>query len=226
MDERPFSSERILRALSQFVRALSHSVRGDLSVINNDLSYFSSLLPDEDVTSSLSRCVSIADALRKLTFAQGEAFQSYPSDIETVMLGSFSPATTVNLVSNEDTEKLVTIDPLITQRALKTIHDTLLAGEDALSLSLERSTDASLLVRILSSRSAVLDGEEEGEVQSEVQGEDVLQLVDATILVRGEASVPAVALADITLALQSIHCRVLWNSASKRVVGIEYALVT
>lgn len=216
MDERPISSERIMRALSQFIRAFSHSVRGDLSVINNDLSYFSSLLPEEDITSSVARCAAITDALRQLTFAQGEAFQSHPSDIKAVILDSFSPATTVNLASNEETEKLVKIDPLVTQRALKVIHDTLLAEEDALSLSLERSSDASLVTKILSSRAVASHGQE--------HHDDVLQLVDATILVRGEASVPAIALADITLAVQSIYCRVFLNSASKRVVGIEYTI--
>ena len=51
--------------LEGFARVLSHKLRGPLSVIQNDLTYLQSLVPQGECTRSLERCRQITNLLRE-----------------------------------------------------------------------------------------------------------------------------------------------------------------
>ena len=204
-------SDRILKNLSQMMRAFSHTVRGDLSVINNDLSYLSTLLPNEDIGASLARCTSITAALRDIQFVQSEQFKSSPTTVEALFRESFAP--TISVVYSEGSASVMipAIDLAITQRAMTVIHKELFAAVSAVSVVAKVSPTAQLSVHARAQNA-----------NAALSVENSIGVVDAAASVRGEASIPVLALADITLALQSIRCRVHIERDSSAVSSIEY----
>ncbi len=74
--------EESYRFVSAMMRALAHTVRGDLSVVTNDLSYFSTLLPEGETDRSRSRCASVVANLSRLVLLQGELGISEVSEEE------------------------------------------------------------------------------------------------------------------------------------------------
>lgn len=64
------------RFISAMMRALAHTVRGDLSVVTNDLSYFSTLLPEGETDRSRARCAAVVANLSRLVLLQGDLVMS------------------------------------------------------------------------------------------------------------------------------------------------------
>ena len=50
--------------IAHFLKGLAHKLRTPLSVVSNDLSYYKTLLPDEDLSRSISRCREVSDILK------------------------------------------------------------------------------------------------------------------------------------------------------------------
>ena len=70
---------RPLKVLQAIMRALSHSVRTPLSVVQNDLSYFSTVkdpLPPSEFARGIERCRQISELLRSATPAPLEPVQA------------------------------------------------------------------------------------------------------------------------------------------------------
>lgn len=67
-----------LLVLAGLMRALSHKIRTPLSVISNDLSFFKSCLPTEDVDRSLQKVKVIGDILRSASDGAGVVVGSGP----------------------------------------------------------------------------------------------------------------------------------------------------
>lgn len=76
------SHEDAYRFVSAMMRALAHTVRGDLSVVTNDLSYFSTLLPEGETDRSRTRCASVVANLSRLVLLQGDLAISEVSEEE------------------------------------------------------------------------------------------------------------------------------------------------
>lgn len=79
-----------LDLLSAFLRALSHKIRTPLSVISNDLTYFQTLVPNEDFSRAIGKVQDISEILRsfsqpigvtlKLQSLSGAAFSQFLQD--------------------------------------------------------------------------------------------------------------------------------------------------
>lgn len=54
--------------LIQFIRAVNHSIRTPLSVVSNELFYFKSLLPAQEIERAEARCAEIAGILDRTKF--------------------------------------------------------------------------------------------------------------------------------------------------------------
>ena len=75
---------RICRILEGFARTLTHRLRTPLSVIQNDLTYFQSLLPEGECGRSLDKCAAISGILKEA--CPPEAIESHRERIDIVRL--------------------------------------------------------------------------------------------------------------------------------------------
>ena len=80
------------------VRSLAHAVRGDLAVIQNDLTYLSTIVPPDEIERPKNRCARASETLRKLLILSDSSSKSECSCEE--IGGCFSVENAENLTKS------------------------------------------------------------------------------------------------------------------------------
>jgi len=127
---------------ARLARSLAHLIRGDLSVINNDLVYLSSLVPPEELERSRARCSQVASTLGKLGALSVEDERGEISGRE---LAAFFSAS----VTERAATSVVVCDRSAIGRAASALRELLgewsgevREGSDSASLSIELRREA------------------------------------------------------------------------------------
>lgn len=200
--------ERIITSVGTLFRALSHLIRGDLSVISNDLTFLSTLVPEGEVERSKSRCASIISTLHSLQCVNKSEFKPVETSVHA-LFQSVLPH--IQLPKEEDC--VVVVDPELTRSVFSHLVSMFLNdGEEPLELQRVNQdvADNTYLV----GRQLI-----ESALPPESQ---TIDLISGTSKLLGESSVPKVALCELLLVTQGVECQLIFSQTTKNSVGLRF----
>lgn len=200
--------ERIITSVGTLFRALSHLIRGDLSVISNDLSFLSTLVPEGEVERAKNRCASIISTLHSLQFLKEAKFQPVETSVHALFTGISSR---IQMPYQDD--RSVWIDPELTRSVISQLISILLY-ETADPLQLSRinqdgSDDAYLIAPQL------VNGDASPALQT-------IDLISGASQLRGESMVPNIALCELVMVTQRVECQLIFSQTTKNAVGLRF----
>ena len=194
-------SDRIIGSVGTLFSALSHLIRGDLSVISNDLSFLSTLVPAGEVERAKNRCNAITTTLNSLQFIKNVQLNLGACPLPQLFKEAYPSLSFVGAH-----EYCCAVDPVLTHGVLKHLigvffkhTEEALKGCTQILLPLE---DGGVEVFISAC------GDHAGDSSNRVG------MLEAASTLLGESSVPQLALCDLVLAVQEISCTVITDSST------------
>jgi hypothetical protein len=200
--------ERIITSLGTLFRALSHLIRGDLSVISNDLTFLSTVLPEGEVERAKNRCNSIISTLHSLQLLKDSNFQQSKVTVQSL----FEEACPGIQVDCKE-EYSVLVDPTLTKSVISHLISVFLQKKEG-PFYLYRRKDGNQ-----GDNYWISDGRHSSEAAQEFL---TLDLLSGASQILGESSMPSVALCELILEVQGANCQVVMSPQGREVLALTF----